>query len=137
MQCITKIGVNMENTKKYINYVSIGIAIIAMILMVVDSKYSILTKLISFIVLELIISVIGYIVVKQKEKEMEHDKSFKEGEYTVCNHCGTKNKKRQSYCTKCKSSIVIKVCPVCKEINAHNASYCIKCDSILQNTGRR
>lgn len=126
----------MENIKKYINYVSIGIAVIFMILMVIDSKFTIVNKFLMFIGIELLVSIIGALIVSNYKKELEKDQSFKEGEYTVCGHCGTKNRKRKAFCSKCKSSIVIKVCPVCKKVNAHDAAYCDACDSILQNVGR-
>lgn len=127
----------MEQTKKVISYISIGVAVIFMVLLFFDIAISKTTTLLLFVLSEVIVSIIGYAVVNKLKKEKAEDERFKEGEYTVCGHCGTKNRKRQAFCSKCKSSIVVKVCPVCKEVNPHNASFCKGCQSILQNTGRR
>lgn len=112
------------------------IAVIFISLLTINTSYFAKGEIVVlFIFSELLLIFIGYYFNRYHSAKEETKDLKQSDQYTVCKHCGTKNRKRISYCVKCKSSIVIKVCPICSEVNEHDAKYCVKCDSILQNTG--
>jgi len=126
----------MKKSTKTVAILMSIIALLFIIMLLIDISIVARGEVIFLLIFsELMLAFIGFSFYRYQSAKEETKSLGLSDQYTVCKHCGTKNRKRISYCVKCKSSIVIKVCPICIEVNQHDAKYCVTCDSILQNTG--